>query len=112
MVLLQLRGVRTVKNREGQTVVMSRKARFLLFLLMVVNYNIMILNMVQYFLLKISKKLKSGTKLAEWDPNNQVILTEKAGTVKFVDLIENVTIQERFDEATNKSSKIILEHKE
>ena len=38
-------------------------------------------------------------------------MTEKAGTVKFVDLVENVTIQERFDEATSKSTKIILEHK-
>ncbi len=31
--------------------------------------------------------------------------------LNYVDLIENVTIQERFDEATNKSTKIILEHK-
>ena len=39
------------------------------------------------------------------------MVTEKAGIVKFVDLIENVTIRERFDEATNKSSSIVLEHK-
>ena len=36
--------------------------------------------------------------------NNKVILTEKAGTVQYIDLIENVTVQERFDEATNKST--------
>jgi DNA-directed RNA polymerase subunit beta' len=32
-----------------------------------------------------------------------------AGTVKFVDLVENVTFQERFDEATKKSNHVILE---
>ena len=67
--------------------------------------------MVQHCLFKISSRLKSGTKLAEWDPTSKVLLTEKAGTVKFVDLIENVTIQERFDEKTNKSSLCLLEHK-
>ena len=63
-------------------------------------------------LVEDGQKLKLEQNLAEWDPNNKVILTEKAGTVKFVDLVENVTIQERYDEATNKSTKIILEHKE
>ena len=57
------------------------------------------------------KTVKAGTKLAEWDPNNKVLLTEKAGTCSFVDLIENVTVQERYDEATSKSSYIVLEHK-
>ena len=43
--------------------------------------------------------------------NNRVLVTEKAGTVQYVDLVENVTIQERFDEATGKSELIVLEHK-
>ena len=68
----------------------------------------MILNMVQLFMLQDGQEVKAGTKLAEWDANNKVLLTEKAGTVQFVDLIENVTVQERFDEATNKSSYIVL----
>ena len=38
----------------------------------------MILNMVQSLLVKDKQEVKVGTKLAEWDPNNKVILTEKA----------------------------------
>ena len=60
--------------------------------------------MVLLFYVKDKQEVKAGTKLAEWDANNKVLLTEKAGTVQFIDLIENVTIQERFDEATGKSS--------
>ena len=52
--IVQLRDMRTVKNRDGQVIVMSRKAQLLLlFLLMDVNCNDMMLNMVQFFLLKM-----------------------------------------------------------
>ena len=40
--------------------------------------------------------VKAGQKISEWDGNSQVILTEKAGTVQYLDLIENVTIQDTF----------------
>ena len=29
----------------------------------------------------------------------------------YIDLIENVTVQERFDETTRRSTKMVLEHK-
>ena len=57
---------------------------------------------------KDKQEVKVGTNLVEWDANNRVILTENAGTVKYVDLIENVTVQERYDEATNVSIKLFL----
>jgi DNA-directed RNA polymerase subunit beta' len=57
------------------------------------------------------QKVSVGTKLVEWDVNNKVILTECSGIVKYVDLIPNITIQDRFDEATNRSTKFVLEHK-
>ena len=50
-------------------------------------------------------------KIVEWDPTSKVVVTEKAGIVKFVDLVDNVTLYERFDETTKKSSYIILDHK-
>jgi len=50
--------------------------------------------------------------LGERDASNRLILTEYSGKVRYIDLVDNVTVQESFDEATNKSSKIILEHKD
>ena len=50
--------------------------------------------MVQFFLLKMVQKVNVGTKIADWDANNKVLLTEHAGFVKFVDLVRNMTYQE------------------
>jgi len=56
-------------------------------------------------------KVKKGAKLFEYDLDNKVILTEKAGTINYVDLVENVTLQEKFDESTNVKQRVILEPK-
>ena len=109
--IIDLRGVRTVTNRHGQMIVMSRKAR-----LSIVSPDGRELQSheLEYgstLLVQDKQTIKSGTKLVEWDPNSKVLLTEKSGKVKFIDLIEGVTIQERFDEKTNKSSYVLLEHK-
>jgi DNA-directed RNA polymerase subunit beta' len=55
--------------------------------------------------------VKAGQKIGEWDPF-KVILTEKAGRVQFIDLIENITYHEQFDETVGKSSKVILERRD
>jgi len=60
-------------------------------------------------LVKNKQKVKKGTRMAEWDPHGKVLITEKAGTVTFVDLIENVTMQESFDDATGMSNFTITE---
>ncbi len=52
------------------------------------------------------------TLIAEWDPFNVPILTEVEGTVKFGDLIEGVTIQEKIDSVTGKSSKFVIEYRD
>jgi DNA-directed RNA polymerase subunit beta' len=57
------------------------------------------------------QEVKVGTKLVEWDSDSRILCTEKSGLVSYVDLIENVTIQERFDEMSGKSTYIVLEHK-
>ncbi len=50
--------------------------------------------------------------LAEWDPFTNAMLTEVGGTIKFGDIIENVTVQERVDPVTGKSSRLIVESKD
>ena len=39
-----------------------------------------------------------GDRIAEWDPSFSPVITEKAGTVKYQDLIENRTMTEQTDE--------------
>ncbi|MCD6320536.1 MAG: DNA-directed RNA polymerase subunit beta' [Candidatus Desulfofervidaceae bacterium] len=57
------------------------------------------------------EEVKPGQLLAEWDPYASPILTEVSGRVKFEDVIEGVTIQERVDPVTSRVSKVVMEFK-
>ncbi len=50
--------------------------------------------------------------LFEWDPHTNTILTEKAGRIEYVDIIENVTYREELDESTGLSARVIIEQRE
>ncbi len=62
-------------------------------------------------LVKEGDEVEPGTKLAEWDPFTIPILTEVDGRVKFGDIIEGVTIQEKVDQVTGKASKVVIQYK-
>ncbi len=57
-------------------------------------------------------KVKKGDTLVQWDPHNVPILTEKAGKVKFQDIIEGVTMKMEMDQTTGQEAIVIVEHKE
>jgi DNA-directed RNA polymerase subunit beta' len=104
--------VKTVKNREGNLIVMNR------------NGEIAILDenrrerrrysVIYGAKLKVKdgQKVKEGELLAEWDPYAIPVLTEVSGRVKFGDIIEGVTMQEQVDEFTGLSRKVIIESKD
>ena len=54
-------------------------------------------------------KVKKGQKIAEWDPFTVPVITEKAGTVELVDLINNVSVKESTDETTGIVSKVVID---
>ncbi len=56
--------------------------------------------------------VKSGARIAEWDPFYTPILTEVSGTIKFGDIREGKTMQEKLDEVTGFSSKVIIGFKD
>lgn len=102
----------TVLNREGDLVAMNR------------NGEIAIVSETgrereRYVIVYGAKlKVREGqvvepeTLLAEWDPYFTPILTDVQGTVKFGDIVEGVTMQERLDPVTGKSSKVVVEVRE
>jgi DNA-directed RNA polymerase subunit beta' len=53
--------------------------------------------------------VEQGTVLVEWDPYTFSILTEDAGSVKYKDLIPDVTYHEEVDEVTGLSRKIVMD---
>ena len=57
-------------------------------------------------------KVKKGETFVQWDPYNVPILSEKAGKVKFHDIIEGVTMKQETDETTGQEAMVVIEHKE
>jgi DNA-directed RNA polymerase subunit beta' len=57
-------------------------------------------------------KVKKGDIFVQWDPYNVPILSEKAGKVKFQDIIEGVTMKQETDETTGQEAMVVIEHKE
>jgi DNA-directed RNA polymerase subunit beta' len=58
------------------------------------------------------KAVKRAEKLAEWDPYTLPIITELAGQVEYLDLIEGITLVERMDEVTGLTSKVVVDYKQ
>ena len=59
--------------------------------------------------MKDGQTVEPGEILVEWDPYTFSILTEDAGTVKYKDLISDVTYHEELDEVTGLSRKIVVD---
>jgi len=113
---LKLINVTTVEGREGDRVVMNR------------NGEVAIVDFPEegrerererypiVYGAKLKKvdgaKVKGGEMIAEWDPYTIPILTEAAGTVKFGDILEGVTMEEKVDERTGLSTKVVIDTKE
>jgi len=56
-------------------------------------------------------KVKEGDRLAEWDPFTLPIITEQAGVVRYQDLVEGKTLEERVDEATGIAQRVVTEYR-
>jgi DNA-directed RNA polymerase subunit beta' len=57
-------------------------------------------------------EVAKGDTIVQWDPYNVPILSEKAGKIRFVDIIEGVTIKQEINEATGQEDLVVIEHKE
>ncbi|MBX3746932.1 MAG: DNA-directed RNA polymerase subunit beta' [Verrucomicrobiae bacterium] len=58
------------------------------------------------------KQKVEGEMFVQWDPYNAPIISEKAGYVKFHDIIEGVTMKYEIDETTGQEAVVVIEHKE
>ena len=57
-------------------------------------------------------QVKKNEVFVEWDAYNVPVISEKGGRVKFVDIIEGVTMKQEVDETTGSEDMVIIEHKE
>ncbi|MGR3581573.1 MAG: DNA-directed RNA polymerase subunit beta', partial [Sagittula sp.] len=56
---------------------------------------------------KEGDKVARGDKLFEWDPYTLPIIAEKAGSIRYVDLVTGIAVREETDDATGMTQKIV-----
>ena len=56
-------------------------------------------------------KVKEGDRLAEWDPFTLPIITEQSGVVRYQDLVDGTTMEERVDDATGIAQRVVTENR-
>lgn len=55
---------------------------------------------------------EAGQIVATWDPHSHPVITEVAGYLKFVDLIEGITMHRQVDELTGLTSIVVIDQKQ
>jgi len=56
--------------------------------------------------------VEGGQVVANWDPHTHPVISEVAGTVRFSDAVEGVTVQHQTDEVTGLSNIVVMDPKQ
>ena len=107
--VLKLENNHTVTNFEGHIIVLSRNCEIVI---VDGNEREKSRHKVPYgtkILVAEGAKVKKGQKVAEWDPFTIPVITEKAGKVEWVDLINNISLEERVDETTGVVDNVVID---
>ncbi len=114
---IQFDGLRTVltENNDGekQPIVIGRTGEVRI--MDVKNDRLLITNNVPYgatLVVKDGQKVAKGEVICTWDPFNNVVISEIAGSVKFDAVIEGITYREEADEQTGHREKVVIETKD
>lgn len=106
--IIKLSNMKTIQNAAGSLVTVSRSGELIL------HDEQLGIEREQYKLpygavlsIKDGDKVKAGQMIAVWDPHTHPIITEVAGKLKFIDLIDGVTMKRQTDELTGLSSIVV-----
>jgi DNA-directed RNA polymerase subunit beta' len=104
--------LKTIQNLEGHFVVMNRNGEIAI--LGKGGREVERYPIIYGAVLKVrdGEEIQPHQTLAEWDPFNIPILTEVSGVVKYGDILDGVTMQEKRDKVTGKISRVIVESRE
>jgi DNA-directed RNA polymerase subunit beta' len=101
--LVQAEGMNIVLNKTGSIQILDETDRELETYPIVVGTVLSVAD---------GAKVTKGQTIAQWDPYNIPVLSEKAGTLHFKDMIPGVTVKRELDESTGRIATVVIEHKE
>ena len=96
-------GVNVVINKTGGIIITDNNGREL------ENYNIPAGAVIS---VEDGGSINENDTLAQWDPHNVPILSEKGGVIGFKEMIPGVTVKRELDPATGQIATVVIEHKE
>jgi DNA-directed RNA polymerase subunit beta' len=108
---VRLQNIKTVKHASGNLVAVSRSGQ-----LSIVDANgrARELYKVPYgavLSVQNDAEVEAGQVVAQWDPHTHPIITEETGFIKFIDLVDGVTMNRQTDEVTGLSSIVVMDPK-
>lgn len=105
--VVKLSNLKTVTNAAGNLVAVSRSG-------LLIVHDVHGAEREQYKVpygavlnIKDGDQVKPGRILAQWDPHTHPIITEVSGRLKFVDLLDGVTMTRQTDELTGLTSMVV-----
>ncbi|AKL98666.1 DNA-directed RNA polymerase subunit beta' [Endomicrobium proavitum] len=112
--------IKTIKNKNGESVVLSRNAELVYTEYPVHRRNVYqipygaIVEVADGEKVEVKTDSATGTKknvlLAKWDPHSKPIISEFEGTVHFEDIKDGVTLQKEKSKITGQIERVIIEH--
>jgi len=103
--------VKAVRNRDGQMMILGKSGQIAIVDDQGREREKYILPNGSRLNVADGSEIKKGVVLAEWDPFNEPFVSEVEGTVKFTDIVEGKTYQEKMDDATRMTTQSIIEYR-
>ncbi|MGI9311894.1 MAG: DNA-directed RNA polymerase subunit beta' [bacterium] len=104
-----LKGGKLVRNSDDKTIVLSRSNELIVRDLSGRDIGRHPLPYGAALLVDEGAQVAAGARVAEWNPHTDPIITEFAGKVAFVDMVEGVTVERKSDELTGRSTYVVLD---
>lgn len=109
---VKFRNITTAVNSQGATIVLSRNGTLAL---IDASGKEKATYHIQYgakLFVKDKDQVRQGQRLVEWDPYMIPILSDSDGVVKFVDMVEGVSVRDMVDENTGITTRVIVDNKQ
>ena len=109
--LVQFQNLRVVENSAKQHVVLNRNGEIVITDKRARELERLPLPAGAVMNVKEGQEIEKNGLLARWDPHNIPILAERAGVVRFDDVVEGKTVKTEVDAGSGVRRRVVVEHK-
>ncbi len=106
---IHLHNIKSVKNSKGNLVTISRSGELIVQDKRGANREKHKIPYGAELTIKDGQKIASGDIVAAWDPHTHPIVSEAAGKISFIDMVEDVTFKKQSDDITGLTRYVITD---